>query len=361
MNYKFKQFLRTNSIIQAFWCYSEIIRIVHYLFNNRRKTYISKFADRNKISDKNYVRRFKKELLYCLLRYGAWYDEYFLYQFENKDKAYRRSFITENRRYNYCNKLNKHKNKILFDDKWKTYQVFQKYYKRDIICIRNKDDLEDFYEFLKKHPVFILKPLALSMGEGISIIDVKEHDNIQFLFEALLKKAPCLIEEIIIQTDHMSKLHPASVNTIRMTTILTGHKNSAENVHIVLPVIKMGQNESIVDNAGAGGILAIIDSMTGVISTIGVDEGNKKYITHPNTGMTIEGFKIPRWKEAVDLAKELALIIPTNRFSGWDLALTDNGWVMVEGNSNAQLNYHQLFDLKGRREELDELSNQIKL
>jgi hypothetical protein len=61
------------------------------------------------------------------------------------------------------------------------------------------------------------------------------------------------------------------------------------------------------------------------------------------------------------LTKELALILPTNRFTGWDLALTDNGWVLVEGNSNAQLNYHQLFDLKGRREELDKLSNLIKL
>jgi uncharacterized protein YqfA (UPF0365 family) len=62
----------------------------------------------------------------------------------------------------------------------------------------------------------------------------------------------------------------------------------------------MGQDKRIVDNAGAGGIMARIDSMTGVISTTGADEANKKYITHPDTGVTIEGFKIPRWKEAVD-------------------------------------------------------------
>jgi hypothetical protein len=164
MNYKFKQFLRTNSIIQVVWCYSEIVRILHYLVNNRRETYISKFADRNKISDKNYVRQLKRDLLFCLLRYGAWYDEYFLYQFENKDKAYRKSFITENKRYNYCNKLNKQKSKILFDDKWKTYQVFQKYYKRDVVCIRHKDDLEEFCEFVIKHPRFYLKTAILIHG-----------------------------------------------------------------------------------------------------------------------------------------------------------------------------------------------------
>lgn len=359
--YKFKQFLRANYIIQVIWCYSEIVRILHYLFNNRRETYISKFADRNKISDKNYVRQLKKDLLFCLLRYGAWYDEYFLYQFENKDKAYRKSFITENKRYNYCNKLNKQKNKILFDDKWQTYRLFRKYYQRDAVGIKNRDDLKNFCEFVTKHPVFILKPASLSMGEGIWIIDVKGHDNIQSLFEALLKKAPCLIEEIIVQTDQMSRLHPQSVNTVRINTILTGKKKTGYEVHIFCLFLRMGQRGSIVDNAGAGGILASVDPKTGIVTTLGKDEVNNTYESHPNTGVIIKGFKIPRWEEAVNMVKELALVVPTNRYIGWDLALTDHGWVLVEGNSNAQLNVHQFCDLKGRREELDELMNIIKL
>jgi hypothetical protein len=70
------------------------------------------------------------------------------------------------------------------------------------------------------------------MGEGIAIIDIKENNNIKIVFYKLLTKAPFVIEEIITQTDHMSKLHPESVNTIRMTTILTGNKNTADDVHI---------------------------------------------------------------------------------------------------------------------------------
>lgn len=48
------------------------------------------------------------------------------------------------------------------------------------------------------------------------------------------------------------------------------------------------------------------------------------------------GFTIPRWEEVVAMAKELATIVDGNRYAGWDLALTDNGWVMIEGNARGQ-------------------------
>ena len=36
------------------------------------------------------------------------------------------------------------------------------------------------------------------------------------------------------------------------------------------------------------------------------------------------------------MAKELALIVKGNRYAGWDLALTEKGWVMIEGNARGQ-------------------------
>ncbi len=359
MKYKYKHYLRTSSIVQYVWCHSEIVRILYYCLNNRREAYISKYADKNRITDKNYRKHLKCDLLYCLLKYGALYDEYFLYQFENKNKAYRSRFITENKRYSYYNKLNRQKNKILFDDKWKTYQTFRKYYKREIVCIRTQDDLEIFRKFVSKHPVFILKPLSLSFGEGVSIIDTPEENDIGNLFKKLLIHAPFMIEELIVQADCMSKFHPPSVNTVRIITILTGKHHTEHEVHIFFPFMRMGQNDMIVDNVSAGGIMASIDPETGILRTNGVDESNNEYVSHPNTGITIKGFKIPQWKEAVDLAKELACVVPTNRYIGWDLALTDNGWVMVEGNSSAQMGLHQFCDLKGMRKDLDELCKLI--
>jgi len=74
MNYKIEQYFRTSTIIHHVWFQLEIVRILYYCFNNRRESYISKLADPNKISDKKYRRHLKKDMLFCLLRYGALYD-----------------------------------------------------------------------------------------------------------------------------------------------------------------------------------------------------------------------------------------------------------------------------------------------
>lgn len=359
LKYNTNHILRTNSTIQYVWCHSEIVRILYYLLCNRREQYISKFVDQKKIGDRKYRKHLKKDMFFCLLKYGALYNEYFLYQFESKDKKYRNDFITENKRYIYYNKLNIQKNKILFDDKWKTYRRFGQYYKREVIRVRNQNDLETFCKFVSRYPVCIFKPLSAALGEGVSVMHIKEINNIKRLFRELLKKAPFIMEEIIVQNNHMSEFHPQSVNTVRVTTILTGNETTGYEVHLFCPYFRMGQSGSVVDNAGAGGIFAGIDPQTGIVITIGVDEMNNKYTHHPDTGVTIEGFQIPRWEEAVNLAEKLAFMIPANRYIGWDFALTDHGWVLVEGNASAQFNLHQICDLKGRRSELDDLCKLI--
>lgn len=74
-------------------------------------------------------------------------------------------------------------------------------------------------------------------------------------------------------------------------------------------------------------------SDTGVI--VGTsDENGMSYSVHPDTGYPLLGFQIPRFEEAVALAKELAFVCPKVRYVGWDLALTPNGWIMIEGNAD---------------------------
>ena len=76
---------------------------------------------------------------------------------------------------------------------------------------------------------------------------------------------------------------------------------------------------------------AAIDERTGV--TLGVaDEKGNAYTHHPDSGLPLLGFQIPRWDEACEMVKLLAKGIPDNRYTGWDLALTDEGWLLVEGN-----------------------------
>lgn len=53
---------------------------------------------------------------------------------------------------------------------------------------------------------------------------------------------------------------------------------------------------------------------------------------HPRTGQSFTNFHVPFWKEALALAKQAALLFLPLRSIGWDIAITPQGPVLVEGN-----------------------------
>lgn len=76
--------------------------------------------------------------------------------------------------------------------------------------------------------------------------------------------------------------------------------------------------------------------MEGVVITDGFSENGEVYKTHPNTMFLIKGYSIPEWECAIELVKKLAMVVPEQVYVGWDLAYTDTGWIMIEGNSWGQ-------------------------
>ena len=46
---------------------------------------------------------------------------------------------------------------------------------------------------------------------------------------------------------------------------------------------------------------------------------------------------MPYWDELVAFAKEIAMVVPEQRIVGWDLALSVDGWVIIEGNTRPGL------------------------
>jgi hypothetical protein len=51
-------------------------------------------------------------------------------------------------------------------------------------------------------------------------------------------------------------------------------------------------------------------------------------------------------------------VVETNNFIGWDLALTDDGWVMIEGNPRGQLVF-QIAREKGAKAELEDIISRM--
>ena len=278
--------------------------------------------------------------------YDAWhFDEFFLYQYDKLSKEGRKEFVAETEKNRFCHNVNPKPLRKLFNDKAQTYSHYSKYYHRMVCEFHSWDsDKDRYYQFVKEHYDYILKPIDASVGRGVQILHGVQENAIK---EALEKyRNGVVLEELIIQDATMALPHPQSVNTVRITTFKVGGAT-----HILHPFMRTGCGDSIVDNAGSGGLFCAIDIETGIIFA-SIDEVGKRYVVHPDTGVAIVGFRVPHWDEAIALAKELADVIPDCRYVGWDLALTDKGWVMVEGNSFGQFVGFQIPMAKGFRKEL---------
>lgn len=279
---------------------------------------------------KNGLSELEIDMLYSLHRFGCMFDEYFLFEYYKLNTFGRNLYLTDKIRYSYYDYFNEVGNEDIFWNKGLTYRYFQKYFKRDCISIESIKDEKKFVDYLRRHNGrVVIKPLCLSIGRGVQCV------NAEYLLEKGLidifnddgYKNGFILEELVNQVDEMGKLHPLSLNTVRIVTIRT--ENS---VIIQSPFWRIGQGNSFVDNANAGGLIAAIDPISGIVTNVGSKMG-QPLLVHPDTKEKILGYKIPLWNEAVNLAKELTEVVPTTRYTGWDLALTENGWVLIEANS----------------------------
>lgn len=337
-------------------------RKTSYYWKKRKKIYeyMTKFRSDEQLGSRWYVFCLRWDMIYCLLRYGSYYDEYFLFDFEGKDNAYRSSFITESVRMSYYPRMNQPKNTGMLENKFSTYRKFQDYFKREMLQIRSTykitdERLSEFEAFVTRHPSFVVKPIYASYGNGFRIVIISEYESPADAYRVLHKRG-VVVEELIVQDPEMGILHPQSVNTLRIPTVISRDEQGEEQVYLYNPTLRVGKNGSVIDNTSSGGICALIDKETGLLYTDGADKRGNYYERHPDTGVAFKGFRIPQWEEAVALVKEAALQVPGNHYTGWDLALSEGrGWCMVEANCHAQMSGMQFVPRVGRKPELENL------
>ncbi len=299
-----------------------------------------------------------KDMMTEAKKYNVTFDEYVMYHFKDRDFASRREFIPTLERALYCERLNNPKNQMIFDDKGKTYEVFKPYFHRDLTEVVGwtKASTDAFESFVGKHPRFIIKPFNGGNGRGIKIVDSGEAASFDALCADLKKDYPSgfVAEELIRQTAELAAVHPESVNTLRIFTVLFD-----DRIEFLPLAWRVGRGSSCVDNGGSGGIFCALNDDGVIIATS--DEKGISYDVHPDTKHPLIGFKVPRIEEAKTLAKELAQVVPSNRYCGWDLALTDDGWVMQEGNWQGGIVAFQCPLQRGYRKEMDAIMAELGL
>lgn len=273
------------------------------------------------------------DMIHCALVYGSGYMDYFEFEFYLLNKSERATYITSNVNNNIIKKYNDPKYNYIFDDKAIFNDTFKSFLKRDYINLEHLM-YDDFVKFVKNKKKIVVKPLNECGGKGVQIISIDKKSDLEKIFNSLIRNKQFLVEDYINQCKQMSFLYNKSVNTLR---ILTFYKN--KKVYILKSILKIG-NGGAVDNFSSGGMYTFVDE-NGKVYVPAIDEEGNIFEVHPVSKKKIVGFEIPKYKEVIDFVKELGLVVPKVRYVGWDIAITDNGPVVVEGN-----NFSGIFQVK---------------
>lgn len=297
------------------------------------------------------------DMVYCSIKYGSSFVDYFNFNFYSKSDSERSAYASMGTMYRFHNTIN-HKDFIdKVDNKKKFFINFEKFGNKAFLFDSNqKGEVLLFLKSRVDRKVVVKDPESTA-GKGVRIFDISNNDGdffikdikIETYVEEHFKENSYLYFEDFIQQHHaISDISPTGVNTIRMITLI----NDSGKVEIIGSVFRISVNCKI-DNYSAGNLAAEINRETGVVITGGIRKRSscdRYHDFHPVTGVPILGFTIPFWEEVKTMILEASLVVPQVRSIGWDIAITDQGPVIIEGNSKWNKDTWQIPAGKGKLE-----------
>lgn len=140
------------------------------------------------------------------------------------------------------------------------------------------------------------------------------------------------------------------LSTVRAISVLDEGK-----VILLAAMLRITVGENVIDNFSAGqtgNLVASIDLETG---RLGQCKGSLSrdfpvvavFERHPNTGNPVEGFMMPYWKELKSLVVRAHQSLPQFVTLAWDIAVTDEGPVIIEANPTYDVSGMQVAHGKG--------------
>ena len=210
-----------------------------------------------------------------------------------------------------------------------------------VACVRSPEEAATVTDMLfSRGGTYFCKPLDGQCGGGVFRLDTTVETDRNSVRDRL-SKGVYLIQTCVVQHPVMDRIYDKSVNTLRILTILDKETGKAISV---AGEVRFGAHGSVVDNLAAGGVAVGIDLKTGQLSEFGICKkgGAKRASCHPNSQIRFADVRIPFVQDAVDLAEKLHEKLSSIRVIGWDIAITSDGPVFIEGNDNAEISGLQM-------------------
>jgi len=195
---------------------------------------------------------------------------------------------------------------------------------------------------------FIMKPNKGGLGIGVisvnSVADgfvfnrgskIYSAREILFHLNSILEKSKGkhIVQELVSNHSDLRSVACNALSTCRIISVLNEDGlPECTNAMLRLPA----DQNSIIDNASAGGIAVSVDLETGVLGVgrriKGSGDLNEYYVRADNSAQ-IAGLQVPFFQAGLDLVIRAHSLLPERDIViGWDIAFTENGPIVIEAN-----------------------------
>lgn len=212
--------------------------------------------------------------------------------------------------------------------------------------ISNDSDWCNFYESVAAKSI-VIKPVAGAHGNGVLVLNPSTNGHVSAdgksygANEAIAHMRSLDYDTWIVQPrliSHPILTHLASteyIQTIRIVTYIDSD-NAVTILGCRLRIIVGHAGTDNFDFGRSGNLIASVDPQSGCIQNVLTGRKNApglEYVTHhPVSGQALIGFEIPLWHDVINLTQQAARGFLPLRTVGWDIAITDGGVSLIEGN-----------------------------
>lgn len=296
------------------------------------------------------------EHLMHALRYGENYRYYYVYGMDvvgKKDSDYMdyysfiklRNGLNLKGSYNYVCLL---RDKKLFGTIAEAYGIRTAC---NVAMIQKGVASETIDKLLIKNNHLFCKPVDSMCGNGVFellfrnneyYIDEEKcsYDSLSQYIKAL--KGDFIVQPFVEQHKEICAINDKCINTVRIVTVNPNRSANPNDVVILGALLRIGVNDMNVDNWAKGGLVVGINS-DGTLMKYGFYKPGHgtKTERHPNSGVVFEGRKIPMYDKLTNQVKYFHSKLEGIYTIGWDVAITNDGPLFIEGNDDYELGFLQ--------------------
>jgi len=213
----------------------------------------------------------------------------------------------------------------------------------------------DIVEILSMGDELVVKNTILEASEGVLFLNNRNSrlyiNGLETEFEDLrmrLSNGIWIIQKKYTAHKKIKAINASALNVLRIVTAYNGRD------YVLIGGFQgFATNNASTDSWSEGSIYVGIDFRKQCLKKYGLrspwHEGPGLYEKHPDSKIIFEGYPIPFIREARDMCLSAHRLFYTNVLLGWDVAITQDGPVIVEVNEKPGMNVLQCLDINTSR------------